>query len=293
MNCQEFENLVHALASSRLPNAAQQARGLAHAESCSACLTRLQNERVLATGLSALAAETREKQAPARIEDALLVAFRGSKNRASPEAKLAVPSHSTDGNPTNLFSGTRAGHANRRAWIIGAAASTLLLAGVGFMHWRDWFAQRASSQSPRVNVLQAPPASTPLGQFSEVPRNLTAASAAIPKVKKGSLTGKTHHSSDQGNVKRKPDSTLEEEIGPREIDTRFLPLMAASPLEPTESGHLIRVNLPRSTMGRFGFPISSEKIEEPVKADVLIGEDGVARAIRFVYTAEALPNPGR
>jgi hypothetical protein len=95
-------------------------------------------------------------------------------------------------------------------------------------------------------------------------------------------------------VKRKPGSTLEEKIGPREIDTRFLPLMAASPLEPTESGHLIRVNLPRSTMGRFGLPISSEEFEEPVKADVLIGEDGVARAIRFVYTAEALPtNPGR
>ena len=293
MNCQEFENLVHALASGRLLNAAQQARGLAHAESCSACLTRLQNERVLATGLRALAAETREKQAPARIEDALLVAFRGSKNRASPEAKLAVPAHSTDGNPTNLFSGTRTGPVNRQAWIIGVAASALLLAGVGFMHWRDRFAQRASSQTPRSNVLQSPPPSTPLGQVSDVPRNLTAASAAIPKVKKGSPTGKTHKSSVQGNVKRKPDSTLEEEIGPREIDTSFLPVMAASPLEPTESGHLIRVNLPRSTMGRFGFPISAERIEEPVKADVLIGEDGVARAIRFVYTTEALPNPGR
>ena len=94
-------------------------------------------------------------------------------------------------------------------------------------------------------------------------------------------------------MKRIPDSALKEEIGRREIDTAFLPLMAASPLEPTESGHLIRMNLPRSTMGRFGFPISSERIEEPVKADVLIGEDGVARAIRFVYTTEALPYPGR
>jgi len=286
MNCQEFESLVHALASGRLLNAPQQARARTHAESCSLCWTRFQNERVLATALRAIAAESREKQSPVRIENTLIDAFRGAKDSASPEAKLAVPTH---GNPTNAFSGTRTGHANGRAWLIAAAASALLLAGIGFAHWRDRFAERTSSQTSRSNVLQSPPPSTPLGQVSVVPSALTPASAAVPKIKKGSHAGKGHHSSVQGNVNRKLDSTSKEEIGPREIDTSFLPVMAASPLEPTESGHLIRVNLPRSTMGRFGFPISAERIEEPVRADVLIGEDGVARAIRFVYTTEAPP----
>ncbi len=91
MNCQEFESLVHALASGRLLNAPQQARARTHAESCSLCLTRFQNERVLATALRAIAAESREKQSPVRIENALIDAFRGAKDSASPEAKLAVP----------------------------------------------------------------------------------------------------------------------------------------------------------------------------------------------------------
>lgn len=293
MNCQEFEVLVHALASGRHLNATKQAKGLAHAQSCSACLIRLQNERVLATGLRALAAETLQKQASPRIEAALLVAFRGPKDCTNLEAKLAVPAHSTDGNSIRVFSSTRADQSNRRAWLIGAAASTLLLAGVGFMHWRDRFTQRESSQTPGLNVLQSLPPSAPLGQVSDIPRNFSAETAALTREKKISPKGKTHPSIVQRNVKRQQDSTLDEEIGPREIDTRFLPLMAASPLEPTESGHLIRMNLPRSTLGRFGFPIIAEKIEEPVKADVLIGEDGVARAIRFVYTTDVLPNPGQ
>ena len=84
MNCQEFESLVHALASGRLLNAAQQARARAHAESCSVCLTRFQNERLLATALRAIAAESREKQSPVRIENALLDAFRGAKRSCQP-----------------------------------------------------------------------------------------------------------------------------------------------------------------------------------------------------------------
>jgi hypothetical protein len=293
MNCEEFESLLHSLVAGRLLDTVRQNKALGHVESCSHCSTRLQNERLLASGLKALAAETREKGAPARIEEALLDAFRGQKNRASPETRLAVPAHSIEGNHTNVFSGTRTGHANGRAWLIGAAASALLLAGIGFTHWRDRFAQRASSQTSRVNVLQSPPSSKSLGQVPAIPQTLSAPLAAVPKVEKGTHARKTQNPNLHRTGKQSPGSTSKEEIGRREVDTNFLPLMAASPLEPTESGHLIRMNLPRSTLGRFGFPINSERSEEPIKADVLIGEDGVARAIRFVYTAENVPSSDR
>ena len=293
MNCQEFENLLHFLVSDRLLDAVPRAKGLSHAESCSRCQIRLENERLLATGLRALARETREKQAPARIENALLEAFRGQKNSTNANAGLDISAHSIEGNLESLFSGPQTGRAHSRAWLIGAAASALLLAGLGFMHWRGWFIQPGNTQIPRVSIQENRAPSPSVGRVPGAPLTVAAPLAPFPKVEKGSHPRKVHNSSFQENVKRNLDSTSEEEIGRREIDTNFLPLMAASPLEPTESGHLIRMNLPRSTMGRFGFPINSERGEEPIKADVLIGEDGVARAIRFVYTAEEVPSSAR
>jgi hypothetical protein len=49
-----------------------------------------------------------------------------------------------------------------------------------------------------------------------------------------------------------------------------------------ESGEVIRVQMPRSALIRFGLPVNVERADVPVTADLLIGEDGLARAIRFV-----------
>jgi hypothetical protein len=45
---------------------------------------------------------------------------------------------------------------------------------------------------------------------------------------------------------------------------------------------VVRVELPRSALQSFGLPVNAERAGERVKADVLLGHDGVARAIRFV-----------
>ena len=66
MNCQEFENHLHSLASGRLLDLAEQTKTLAHSERCACCQTRLLNERLLATGLRALAAEARFASREAR-----------------------------------------------------------------------------------------------------------------------------------------------------------------------------------------------------------------------------------
>lgn len=68
-----------------------------------------------------------------------------------------------------------------------------------------------------------------------------------------------------------------------EVATEFLPLSYGEPVSPVESGQLVRVRLPRTTLLTFGFPMSEERAPEPIKADVLLGEDGKARAIRFVH----------
>ena len=53
-------------------------------------------------------------------------------------------------------------------------------------------------------------------------------------------------------------------------------------LSPFGSGRVVRVRVPRTAMLQFGLPINENRASELVKADVVLGEDGLARAIRFV-----------
>jgi len=67
---------------------------------------------------------------------------------------------------------------------------------------------------------------------------------------------------------------------PREIVTEFFPLTDVA--IPFERGELLRVTLPASAMRSVGLPVNEDRLNERVQADVLVGEEGRARAIRFV-----------
>jgi hypothetical protein len=67
---------------------------------------------------------------------------------------------------------------------------------------------------------------------------------------------------------------------PEEIDTHFFLLMDPAP--PFERGKILRVELPASAMEMVGLPVDEEHLADSVQADVLIGEEGLPRAIRFV-----------
>ena len=66
------------------------------------------------------------------------------------------------------------------------------------------------------------------------------------------------------------------------VETEFLPFMAAGPQFPSEQRQFVRVKLPRSALQVFGLPMNMERAREPVQADVMLGEDGRALAVRFV-----------
>lgn len=66
----------------------------------------------------------------------------------------------------------------------------------------------------------------------------------------------------------------------REIDTEFFPLLDVQP--PFERGELVRVVVPASTMRDVGLLVSQDHLSDLVQADVLVGQEGLARAIRFV-----------
>ncbi len=69
-------------------------------------------------------------------------------------------------------------------------------------------------------------------------------------------------------------------IAQREVMTEFFPIVYDP--EPIERGQIVRIRLPSAALTMFGIPMNEEHAEEAIRADVLLGEDGMARAVRFV-----------
>jgi hypothetical protein len=69
---------------------------------------------------------------------------------------------------------------------------------------------------------------------------------------------------------------------PKEVATEFIPLVHDPFWAPGESAQLLRVRMPRSSLAGFGLPLNEERVTETVRADVIVGQDGIVRAIRFV-----------
>jgi hypothetical protein len=67
-----------------------------------------------------------------------------------------------------------------------------------------------------------------------------------------------------------------------EIVTEFLALAGADIERPWEHGQVVRVRMPRAALRSFGLPMNEDRAFEAVTADLVLGEDGLARAIRFV-----------
>jgi len=66
--------------------------------------------------------------------------------------------------------------------------------------------------------------------------------------------------------------------------TGFVQLPGAAALPAFESGEIVRMDIPVASLPTYGIDISSGAGSGPVEADILIGQDGFARAIRLVTT---------
>lgn len=66
------------------------------------------------------------------------------------------------------------------------------------------------------------------------------------------------------------------------IEEGYLLLPGAAHLGPADGVDILHVELKRSAMMQVGFDVSPERADETVRADVMVGSDGLARAVRFV-----------
>ncbi|HEX8339075.1 MAG TPA: hypothetical protein VF621_20305, partial [Pyrinomonadaceae bacterium] len=268
-----------------LADARTRAAAVAHGESCGPCAARLADERALSVGLRALAAGMKTAEAPARAEAALLSAFRARAARAAAEGS----SDTAAGRKVVPMSG----HAPARRWSWAktiAVASTAAAASLAlFVLVEQGAPQNAMIEPPpgAVSGRPAPPAiaqGSPSGVIKEVASGPTPGAARdraprtdfMPRPRAANIS---HANSRGGGL---PLTAPAADARAQEVATGFIPLAQGGSYAQGEEGHLVRVELPRSALASFGLPVNAESQGGRVKADVLVGEDGVARAIRFV-----------
>lgn len=261
MNCQRFENVASELARGQMMQADVRAEALAHSGQCRTCALRLQDEETLTSGLRALALEAEAMRAPDEIELRLREALR---NREA--LRPAVSSTRGD---------------SRRYWLAAAAAVLLIVSGVIAVRWSASVPQVVTGGEASKNVPVIPGKSAAPGSVEKV--NEVVAVDEAPKqdeAPKRNASKPVRKSRVSGP--RAPAETLAVNRATNEIATEFMPVGYMNAANLQDGGQIVRVEVPRSTMASFGFPVNMERYNEKVKADVVLGVDGLAHAIRFV-----------
>jgi hypothetical protein len=76
-------------------------------------------------------------------------------------------------------------------------------------------------------------------------------------------------------------SLVDGSLDDRADDDGFIPLPNTERVGPNDDVHVVRMELPRSAMLVVGLDVSPERVSERVEAEVMLGPDGLARAVRF------------
>jgi len=250
MNCQSFENIIDDLARDQLLEASLRAEALRHGDGCSTCAARLSEERNLTLQLRALAREMDSGAAPGRVESFLLAAFDeqlGSRN---------------------------APRASRLRYASVAAAAVLFSLGLGLTAWNSLFTQQA--QVPIIALADDPTVVIAINQRVSMPGSNVSPEVVTSKPEQfASVPRRTR--------RNKPTTTATAtSVAEQEVATDFMPIGYLNSASLQDGGSVVRVELPRSTIVSMGFAVNMDRFGERVKADVLMGADGLARAIRFV-----------
>jgi hypothetical protein len=264
MNCNSFENVVNELAREQMMEAAVRDAAMRHSSNCDICAARLNEEQQLTVGLKQLAAATQEVAAPPELPATLLAEFRKQPHSVAHVVATKFRSRSL-----------------ATFWTYAAiAAALLIVSGIGALYL---LAAREQT-SPGIAVQLANTSVSPLDQDGSRVTNPTVSGSPTSLVR----PRRSSKRSALAKVQSRPSTTTVAQAdllasnNEREITTEFIPIGYSDAPTVQDGGQLVRVEVPRSTMARFGLPVNMERYDERVKADLWLGADGFARAIRFV-----------
>lgn len=260
MSCTQYDEVFTDLACGAPTDAAARDRAVAHAEGCRRCAARLARERALSDGLGALADSAARAEAPPRVKAAALAAFRAhaAEVAASPPAPWW-----------------------RRQPLLLAVAATLVLAAAttGL-----WLAGRTGTPAPASN---RPIANDVPKTDDNEPRDVNPRPVDTPPANDIASDAPVRHHKRHTTLPRPARTEVavaatETASTQTETVTDYIPLTYLDDETAIRSGHVVRVEVSRDTLVLFGLGADVSGGGDTVKADVVIGDDGVARAIRFV-----------
>jgi hypothetical protein len=305
MNCREFNLHVVDWVRGAALDPRTRLEAETHAAACGHCRDRLAAERALTAGLDQLANSAAAHETPAGVEDLLRTAFRE-------QIATSQPQHLKDG--AHLKGGEhRAGHLKdgwrlaawpqlgRVAWT-GAAAAAVI---AGVLLWMSRERAAAPPEMGPVIAETAPASEQPLNKQpgteqtgdgrpgNEQPNGEQAGGVLPPETplraeQPPSPTAARRAEPEQpAAAQSQAEATLTDPadgnapMAVREVTTEFLPFPYAEGLSAGERVQLIHVRLPGEALTLFGLPSAADP-SATVPADVLLGQDGTARAVRFV-----------
>lgn len=254
MNCEDFNKILPELADYQPMQVELRDDGLSHTALCAGCARKLVNARALSGNLL-LAAGAESESAPARVKESLLAAF--AEQQPAQSQTTSVVDISTR---------------RKRMWWIGAAAAiaAVIVLAVILPVWRE-------TPSP---VLPMPIASGPVVESSQPPiTNPGTVNSQPPLGVVDAIRKRRSFRQQTDRIKTSPKGSETVALnGTKE----YLPLTYLANSTAMDTGTVIRVQLSRSALVSLGLPMNMESSRDSIEAEVVVGDDGVARAIRLV-----------
>jgi hypothetical protein len=267
MNCEKFQTVVNDLAREQMMEASERASAQAHVAECDSCASSWEEERSLTAGLRTLADEMKLVAAPPQIEARVLAAFRDRGTGTSTVKPVVVTIHPR--------------RPPARYWVAAIAALLLVVFGIFVVR-----ARVLSRSQPQFAGVEAPAPTAPTLKNDQRPPIEMAKNPRPVNAPRRNDERNQVASNPRRSNRGKPPTAKENTSTPTakdEIATGFFPLTYGGPPNLQEGGQMLRVELSRDAVARFGLPVNMDRTGERVKADVLVGSDGLAQAIRFVH----------
>lgn len=254
MTCREFAKQTKALTPAELIRSDDQAL-VAHQQECARCAKWLQQERSLAGALQTLQTSAATLEAGSNVEHAVLRAFR----------QAAVPGVQAEADRSTAF----AFSFNRFfAWPRYAAAVGAVILFVGLGTWL-WYPGKTSKQSQPAlaRIQQSAPNTTSSANTGQIQPSSEATEPAQSATPGAALARSTR---EQAKQQRGYSPAL------TQAAQGYVPLMLCDPLSCSGDEQVVRMELPANAGD------ASRDASEPLVADVVLGDDGLVRAIRIV-----------
>jgi hypothetical protein len=263
MNCSEVENSFTDIARGIDANPAMRKHAMLHARSCPQCARILESEQGLSDLLDALKVDMQVEAASSASETALLAEFRRRQDVVQqPLAAVAQRSYLS-------------------RWMLVAAAILLVFA-LGLLALRTGRNAPSAPDSGLAAGEDNGPAGHDRQEEKVRPEQYKPEEKQLAADKDSGTQPRNKHPRRPYSAVSKKNPVVNQEPVRTEIATEFFPMGGFGDLSDIDGGQVLRVKLPRSALVSFGLPVDPDREDQRVTADVLVGNDGVARAIRFV-----------